>query len=50
MNALSLPCSLLVLCYGLLAACSTLPPQGITLVTGFEPARYSGKWYEIARP
>ncbi|TIC81363.1 lipocalin family protein [Crenobacter intestini] len=33
----------------LLSACSTLPPAGITPVTGFEPARYTGKWYEIAR-
>ncbi len=36
-------------CVLALSACSTLPPQGITAVTGFEPARYSGKWYEIAR-
>lgn len=33
----------------LLAACSTLPPPGITPVGGFDLQRYSGKWYEIAR-
>lgn len=29
--------------------CSTLPPDGIRPVRGFELARYSGNWYEIAR-
>lgn len=33
----------------LLSACSTLPPAGIQPVSGFELARYSGNWYEIAR-
>ncbi|MGL6047741.1 MAG: lipocalin family protein [Vogesella sp.] len=32
-----------------LAACSTLPPQGIQPVSGFDVQRYSGQWYEIAR-
>ncbi|WP_153112019.1 lipocalin family protein [Propionivibrio limicola] len=32
-----------------LAACSTLPPEGIPVVTSFDIARYEGKWYEIAR-
>lgn len=32
-----------------LAACSTLPPEGIRPVTGFDVQRYSGQWYEIAR-
>ncbi|MBS1229882.1 MAG: lipocalin [Proteobacteria bacterium] len=30
-------------------ACSTTPPTGMTSVTPFEIARYTGKWYEIAR-
>ncbi|WP_137008325.1 lipocalin family protein [Aquitalea aquatilis] len=33
----------------LLSACSTLPPAGIQPVSGFELARYSGQWHEIAR-
>ena len=32
-----------------IAACSTTPPAGMTPVTPFEVARYTGKWYEIAR-
>lgn len=32
----------------LLAAC-TGAPDGVAPVTGFEPARYLGTWYEIAR-
>ena len=32
-----------------IAACSTTPPAGMTAVTPFEIARYTGKWYEIAR-
>lgn len=31
------------------AACSTLPPQGVTPVSPFDVERYKGKWYEIAR-
>lgn len=31
-----------------LAGCTGIP-AGLTPVTGFEPARYMGKWYEIAR-
>jgi apolipoprotein D and lipocalin family protein len=32
----------------LLTACAAIP-KGVTPVTGFEPDRYLGKWYEIAR-
>lgn len=32
-----------------LAGCATAPPEGITSVTPFDAARYTGKWYEIAR-
>lgn len=32
-----------------IAACSTTPPAGMTPVAPFEIARYTGKWYEIAR-
>lgn len=32
-----------------LGACSTTPPAGMSAVTPFEIARYTGKWYEIAR-
>ena len=32
----------------LLGACSA-PPKGVEPVSGFEAARYMGKWYEIAR-
>ena len=32
-----------------ITACSTTPPAGMTPVTPFEIARYTGKWYEIAR-
>lgn len=39
----------LIGCGLLLSACSTLPPSGITPVSGFELQRYSGKWYEIIR-
>ncbi len=31
-----------------LAGCTGLP-KGVTVVKGFEPVRYLGKWYEIAR-
>ena len=37
-----------VLALGLLSACTSVP-ENITPVTGFEKARYLGKWYEIAR-
>lgn len=30
-------------------ACSTLPPADIEVVSGFDIARYEGRWYEIAR-
>lgn len=33
----------------LMTACSTLPPEGVTPVTGFDVQRYAGRWYEIAR-
>ena len=32
----------------LLAAC-TSPPEGVTPVAPFDPARYEGRWFEIAR-
>lgn len=37
-----------VLAFTLLSACTSVP-ENITPVTGFEKARYLGKWYEIAR-
>lgn len=40
---------LLLLLPLLLAACSTLPPDGVTPVTGFDVNRYTGRWYSIAR-
>lgn len=49
MQLTSLRMYLLAACALALSACSTLPPPGITPVTGFEPESYSGKWYEIAR-
>lgn len=33
----------------LVVGCSTLPPDGIRPMSGFELTRYSGVWYEIAR-
>lgn len=32
-----------------LSACSTAPPQGVTVVSPFDLNRYLGTWYEIAR-
>ncbi|MDO9599984.1 MAG: lipocalin family protein [Azoarcus sp.] len=32
-----------------LSACSTMPPEGVAVVTPFDIARYEGKWYEVAR-
>lgn len=32
-----------------LLGCATAPPNGVEPVTGFEPERYMGTWYEIAR-
>ncbi|MEZ5741982.1 MAG: lipocalin family protein [Burkholderiaceae bacterium] len=32
-----------------LAACSTAPPDGVSVVSPFDVGRYEGKWYEIAR-
>ncbi len=34
---------------GLFLGCATAPPEGVTPVRGFEPERYLGRWYEIAR-
>lgn len=51
-NTMRLPRLLHIMLIGggvLLSACSTLPPAGITPVSGFQLQRYSGKWYEIAR-
>ncbi len=33
----------------LLFGCATAPPEGVEPVQGFEPDRYLGQWYEIAR-
>lgn len=34
----------------MLVACkSPTPPKGVKPITGFDAARYQGKWYEIAR-
>lgn len=33
----------------LIAGCATTPPEGVTIVSGFDLKRYEGKWYEIAR-
>ena len=33
----------------LLFGCATAPPEGVDPVRGFDPERYLGKWYEIAR-
>ena len=38
----------LLLATGLLAGCA-VTPQGVTPVDNFEPDRYLGTWYEIAR-
>jgi len=40
---------LALFCALTLAACSTLPPDGVRPVTSFEINRYLGQWYEIAR-
>ena len=32
-----------------LGACSTAPPQGVSVVSPFELNRYLGTWYEVAR-
>lgn len=32
-----------------LAACSSSPPDGLTVVDDFDINRYTGRWYEIAR-
>ncbi|MBC52398.1 MAG: hypothetical protein CMQ34_01030 [Gammaproteobacteria bacterium] len=34
---------------GMLAACSSAPPDGLTAVKDFDINRYTGRWYEIAR-
>mgnify|MGYP001235268224 CR=1 FL=1 len=39
---------LFILCY-FLTACTLGPPDNILPVNNFEPDRYMGKWYEIAR-
>ena len=43
------PLLALVLAAWLSAGCSTGLPKGIEPVTGFEPERYLGTWFEIAR-
>ena len=39
---------LMVICYLVLAGCTGIP-EGLKPVSEFEPNRYLGKWYEIAR-
>jgi len=39
---------LIVLAAALLAACAQIP-DGVEAVSGFDPQRYLGTWYEIAR-
>jgi apolipoprotein D and lipocalin family protein len=34
---------------GVLAACSSSPPDGLTVVDDFDINRYTGRWHEIAR-
>lgn len=41
-------CSILAFCILFVSACTGLP-EGITPVQNFEPDRYLGKWYEVAR-
>jgi apolipoprotein D and lipocalin family protein len=40
--------TLLVLAAALLAGCAQIP-DGVEAVGGFEPERYLGRWYEVAR-
>ena len=40
---------LLFACLLALSACATAPPGNVTVVTPFDAARFTGKWYEIAR-
>lgn len=43
-------CMTFLLAFSLLGSgCATLPPEGIRPVSGFDLARFSGSWYEIAR-
>lgn len=35
--------------FAALTACTGVPPGGLQVVTGFDIARYEGRWYEIAR-
>lgn len=41
--------ALLLAALGVLSACSTTPPDGMSAVAPFDIQRYVGKWYEIAR-
>jgi apolipoprotein D and lipocalin family protein len=38
-----------MICAAIMTAACTGVPKGLVPVTGFEPERYLGKWYEIAR-
>lgn len=38
-----------ILLAGALAACSSSPPDGLSVVENFDINRYTGRWYEIAR-
>lgn len=39
----------LIVMASLITACSTEAPEGVQVVDGFQPERYTGTWYEIAR-
>ena len=39
----------LLMTSSLITGCAITPPEGITPVANFEPDRYLGTWYEIAR-
>lgn len=41
--------AMIALMISALTACSTAPPEGVTVVTPFDVSRYVGTWYEIAR-
>ncbi|WP_339856822.1 lipocalin family protein [Pseudohongiella acticola] len=40
---------IVILLASVMAACSSSPPDGLTVVEDFDINRYTGRWYEIAR-
>ena len=40
---------IVLLLASVMAACSSSPPDGLTVVEDFDINRYTGRWYEIAR-